>query len=247
MGEPYNHIKNWAEDERPREKLYLKGVHVLSQNELIAILLRSGVDGESALELARRIMADNNNDLNVLARKGMRELMNKYKGIGLAKASAIVAAMELSRRRLPEEGIPSSSITCSLDAYQYIRSFMADLEHEEFWVIYLTHANVVKGCERLSSGGMDGTIIDVRMLFRAALDMKATSILIAHNHPGGSLHPSVYDEMITRKIYEGGLLLDIKLYDHIIVGNHRYLSFADEGLMSYILTNSQDEECQIDS
>lgn len=227
-------MKSWAEDERPREKLLQKGVAALSLSELFAILLRSGVGGESALDLARRILADNNNDLNELACRGVRELVNRYKGVGVAKAAAIVAAMEIGRRRKPMEQERKSVIRFSKDAFLYIHSFIADLEHEEFWVIYLSHGNRIKGCECMSSGGMDGTVIDVRMLFRNALDVKATNIIIAHNHPGGSLIPSSYDEMITRKIYEGGNLLDIKLYDHIIVGGDGYYSFADEGLLKFL-------------
>lgn len=234
MGEQYLPMKYWAGEDRPREKLLQKGVGALTINELFAILLRSGVGGESALELARRILADNNNDLNLLAHRGVRELMNKYKGVGMAKASAIVAAMEIGRRRGPEALSNNSVIRFSKDAYHYIRSFMLDLEHEEFWVIYLTHANRVKGCECLSSGGMESTIIDIRILFRNALEAKATYIIVAHNHPGGTLKPSTYDEMITRKICEGGKLLDIKLYDHIIVGGNAYFSFVDEGLLNYL-------------
>ncbi len=234
MDEQYLPMKSWAEDERPREKLLQKGVAALSLNELFAILLRSGVGGESALDLARRILADNNNDLNELACRGVRELVNRYKGVGVAKAAAIVAAMEIGRRRKPMEQERKSVIRFSKDAFLYIHSFIADLEHEEFWVIYLSHGNRIKGCECMSSGGMDGTVIDVRMLFRNALDIKATNIIIAHNHPGGSLIPSSYDEMITRKIYEGGNLLDIKLYDHIIVGGDSYYSFADEGLLKFL-------------
>lgn len=233
MDKCYLTIDKWAQDERPREKLLKKGATALSLNELFAILLRSGVGGETSLELARKITADNNNDLNLIAKRGVKELMNKYKGIGMAKATAIVAAMEIGRRRKAESGRKEPRITNSSDAYHYLHSFMTDLEHEEFWVIYLTNGNIVKGCECLSSGGMDGTVIDVRMLFRGALDMKATAILIAHNHPGGNLEPSIHDEMITRKIYEGGKLLDIQLNDHIIVGNYSYFSFSDKGLMNY--------------
>ncbi len=225
-------MNSWAADELPREKLLAQGASALSVSELFAILLRSGVGGETALELSRRILADNNNDLNQLARRGVRELMNKYKGVGMAKAAAIVAAMEIGRRRRPETQSIRSVIRSSKDAYQYIRPFIEDLDHEEFWVIYLTHSNQVKGSECLSSGGMDGTVIDVRLLFRSALDVKASYLIVAHNHPGGTLKPSVNDERVTRKIYEGGSLLDIKLYDHIIVGANNYYSFADEGKLN---------------
>ncbi len=230
----YLPMKSWAKDEQPREKLLQRGVAALTLNELFAILLRSGAGGESALELARRILADNQNDLNQLARCEIRELMNRYKGVGMAKAASIIAAMEIGRRRKPVELKQKTTIRFSQDAYHYIRSFLADLEHEEFWVIYLTHGNRIKGCECLSSGGMDGTVIDVRMLFRKALDVKASNLIVAHNHPGGALHPSSYDELITRKIFEGGNLLDIKLYDHVIVGRDGYYSFADEGKLKMV-------------
>lgn len=233
MDKQYLPMKSWAEDERPREKLMKQGASALSLNELFAILLRSGVNGESAIEVARRILADHHNDLNKLARCTVRELMNRYKGVGIAKAAAVVAAIEIGRRRNVEAVSASPVIRFSKDAYQYLRPFLVDLEHEEFWVIYLTLGNRVRGCECLSSGGMDGTVIDVRMLFRKALDSKASNIIIAHNHPAGTLHPSPYDEIVTRKIFEGGNLLDIKLYDHIIVGENAYYSFADEGLLKF--------------
>ena len=152
MGDQYLPMNSWAADELPREKLLTKGVAALSVSELFAILLRSGVGGETALELARRILADNNNDLNQLARRSVRELINKYKGVGMAKATAIVAAIEIGRRRRPETKRMKSVIRFSREAYRYIRSFIEDLDHEEFWVIYLTHSNQVKGCECLSSG-----------------------------------------------------------------------------------------------
>lgn len=230
MDEQYLPMKSWAEDERPRERLMQKGVAVLSLNELFAILLRSGVDGESALDLARRILADNNNDLNELARRSVKELVNKYKGVGVAKAAAIVAAMEIGRRRKPENQDACPVVRFSKDAYHYIRPFIVDLDHEEFWVIYLTQSNRIKGCDCLSSGGIDATVVDVRMLFRNALEMKATNIIIAHNHPGGGrLTPSAHDESTTQKVFKAGKLLDIKLFDHIIVGSTGYYSFADEG------------------
>lgn len=225
-------MKSWAKDEQPREKLLQKGVASLSLNELIAILLRSGVGGESALDLARRILADSHNDLNELARCGVRELMKRYKGVGMAKAAAIVAAMEIGRRRPNADLSAQTVVRCSQDAYNYIKPFLADLEHEEFWAIYLTGGNRIRGCECLFSGGMSSTVIDVRILFRNALDMKASNLIVAHNHPGGVLKPSSYDEAITGKISEGGNLLDIRLFDHIIVGSGGYYSFADEGKLT---------------
>ena len=229
----YIPISSWAEDDKPREKMLSKGVTALSTNELLAILIRSGSGGESALDLSRRILTDASNDLNALARLSVSDFMNRYKGVGMAKAASIIAAMELGRRRALSTAREEPALTTSRDLYDYLQPLIGDLDHEEFWVIYLTHSNQVKGCECLSSGGMDGTVIDVRLLFRGALDMKATYIVIAHNHPGGSLVPSTYDELITRKIYEGGQLLDIKLYDHIIVGENAYYSFADEGKLNF--------------
>ena len=229
----YIPISSWAEDDKPREKMLSKGVTALSTNELLAILIRSGSGGESALDLSRRILTDASNDLNTLARLSVSDFMNRYKGVGMAKAASIIAAMELGRRRALSTAREEPALTPSRDLYDYLQPLIGDLDHEEFWVIYLTHSNQVKGCECLSSGGMDGTVIDVRLLFRGALDMKATYIVIAHNHPGGSLVPSTYDELITRKIYEGGQLLDIKLYDHIIVGENAYYSFADEGKLNF--------------
>lgn len=223
-------IGQWAEEDRPREKLLHKGVAALSTNELLAILLRSGVSGQSALELARRMLADNKNDLNILARRSVRELMYSYKGIGVAKASSIVAAVELGRRRKPEKGAVST-VRCSADVYHYIGPFLEDLEHEEFWVVYLNRGNRIEGSECLFLGGMDSALIDVRVIFRNALYRKATSLVVIHNHPGGNLRPSAYDRMITRKIYDSGKILDIHLYDHLIIGRGAYFSFLDEGIL----------------
>ena len=226
----YLPMKAWAEDEQPRERLLQQGAVALSLNELFAILLRSGVGGESALDLARRILADCHNDLNELARCGVRELMNKYKGVGLAKAASIVAAMEIGRRRRMEMAAASPVVTCSRDAYEYVKSFIADLDHEEFWVVGLAVSGRIKGCECVSAGGIDGTVVDVRVLFRRVLEMKAANMIVAHNHPGGGeMRPSRQDEQVTRKIHEAGKLLDINLFDHIIVGVNHYYSFADEG------------------
>lgn len=233
MDEQYLSMKSWAEDERPRERLMRLGASELSLNELFAILLRSGINGKSAVEVARRILADHHNDLNRLARCTVRELMSRYKGVGIAKAAAVVAAIEIGRRRGASDIPASPVIRCSTDAYNYLRPFMADLEHEEFWVIYMTLSNRVRGCECLSSGGMGSTVIDVRMLFRKALDSKACNIIVAHNHPSGTLRPSTDDEAVTRKIFEGGNLLDIKLCDHIIICENDYFSFADEGLLIF--------------
>lgn len=232
MSEQHLSIKNWAEDDRPREKLLQKGVAVLSTNELLAILLRSGVGGESAIGLSRRILNDCGNDLNQLARLGVRELMNKYKGVGVAKAAAVIAAIELGRRRKTESDKDALVIISSKDVYYYIQPLIGDLDHEEFWVIFLNNANRIIGSEKLFSGGMETAVVDVRILFRKVLDIKASSIIVAHNHPSGRVVPSTYDGAITHKIRKAGEILDIRLFDHIIVGGSAYYSFADEGKLS---------------
>lgn len=228
MGGQYLSMKSWAEEDRPREKMLQKGVSMLSTNELLAILLRSGSDHESALDLSRRILKDCHDDLNQLALLGVRELMNQYKGIGIAKASSVIAAIELGRRRKPEMKKKAMFIRSSRDAYHYINPFLCDLDHEEVWVIYLAHSNHILGSERLSAGGMNNSIIDSRILFRKAINMKACFIILAHNHPTGILNPSKLDEIITQKVKEAGELLDIRLYDHIIIGHGEYYSFVDQ-------------------
>lgn len=225
-------MNSWAKDDKPREKLLQKGVAALSTNELLAILLRSGKVGESVLDLSRRILADCGNELNNLARLNVHELVKKYKGIGLAKAAAIVVAMEMGRRRMHEKVFVAPVISSSALAYAYLAPFLRDLEHEEFWGLFLNRANRVLGSERLSSGGMASTVIDVRVLFRRALEMKACALIIAHNHPSSSLSPSVHDRSVTEKIRSAGNLLDIVLHDHLIIGGDSYYSFVDEGILS---------------
>ena len=230
MKDSYLPINSWAEDDRPRERLLQQGPAAMSLSELFAIILRSGVGGESALELSRKILLENNNDLNELAKKSVRELVNKYKGVGVAKAAAIVAAMEIGRRRKTVTLDEISIIRSSSDVFNYLYPFMSDLTHEEFWVVFLAQSNRVIGCECISSGGITGTVVDLRLLFKSVLDRKATNIIVAHNHPGGGiLRPSTQDERTTEKIVHAGKLLDIKLFDHLIIGDGRYYSFADEG------------------
>ncbi len=227
----YLPIKAWADDDQPREKLLKKGVAALSTNELLALILRSGKPGESALDLARRILSDCGYDLNVLARLGMRELMKKYKGMGLAKAAGVIAAIEISRRRPLETEKPVNSIHSSIDAYRYIAPTLKDLDHEEFWVIYLNRSNRVIDREKISSGGMAGTVIDIRILFRKALEVKACAIIVAHNHPSGALWPSEQDKQVTEKIQEAGEIVDILLHDHLIIGGGSYFSFVDDEII----------------
>ena len=211
--------------------MLLKGVASLSVNELLAILLRSGSGGESALDLARRILADSNNDLNLLARLSVSDFMSRYKGVGMAKAASIIAAMELGRRRALSTVREEPMLTTSRDLYDYLQPLIGDLDHEEFWVMTLSSACRIKSCERLFSGGIESTIIDIRMVFRKVLESKACSVVIAHNHPSGNDRPSAQDIVLTKKVREAGKVLDIVLLDHIIVCPDRYYSFADSGML----------------
>lgn len=229
MAGEYIPISSWAEDDRPREKMLTKGVASLSTNELFAILLRSGSGGESALDLARRILSDCNNDLNALARLSVSDFMGRYKGVGMAKATSIIAAIEIGRRRALAIAREEPVLNTSRDLFDYLHPLIGDLDHEEFWMVTLTSACRIKSCERLFSGGMDGTTIDLRMLYRKALESKTSSIVVAHNHPSGNNQPSSQDIALTKRIKEAGKLLDIVLLDHIIVCPERYYSFADSG------------------
>lgn len=231
MDGKYIPISSWAEDDKPREKLLSKGVSALSTNELLAILLRSGSDGESALDLARRVLSDHNNDLNVVARLGVRDFMNVYKGIGVAKAASVIAAFELGRRRGLVGKTDVMTLVSSRDIYELLQPRIGDLDHEEFWVIFLNTGCRVKSCERLFSGGMEGTLVDMRILFRKALEMKARSFVIAHNHPSGNIEPSNQDIELTRKIRKAGDTLDIILLDHLVITSHGFYSFADCGIL----------------
>ena len=232
MAGNYIPISSWAEDDKPREKMLLKGVAALSTNELLAILIRSGSGGESALDLSRRILTDASNDLNALARLSVSDFMNRYKGVGMAKAASIIAAMELGRRRALSTAREEPALTTSRDLYDYLQPLIGDLDHEEFWVVTLSSACRIKSCDRLFSGGIESTIIDIRMIFRKVLESKACSIVIAHNHPSGNPEPSKDDLLFTKRVWEAGALVDIPLLDHIVIGDQQYFSFRQEGLLS---------------
>jgi DNA repair protein RadC len=221
-------IKNWAEDDRPREKLLLKGKNSLSDAELIAILIGSGNNEESAVELSKRILQACSNNLNKLAKLSVNDLQ-QFKGIGEAKAISIVAAMELARRRKDEKISEDYAIKSSNDAYQILQSFLSDLPHEEFWMLNLSRNNKVKSKFLISRGGISGTVVDTRIIFKQAIQELASGIILAHNHPSGNIQPSEQDFKITEKIKKAGELLDIKLIDHIIIGDKNYYSFVDEG------------------
>lgn len=223
-------IHQWAEEDRPREKLKLHGRRTLSDAELIAILIGSGSAEESAVELSRRILSDHDNSLEGLALKTVEDLC-RYKGIGEAKAVAIIAALELGRRRQENPPAKKRKITSSWDVYFVLRPTFADLNHEEFWILLLNQANVVEAKKLISRGGRAGTIVDAKLVFEAALQHKATAIVLAHNHPSGSLTPSQQDRDLTKKLVKAGKLLDIRVVDHVIFGNGTYYSFSDEGEM----------------
>lgn len=223
-------IKSWAEADRPREKLLNHGRSVLSDAELIAILIGSGTQSLSAIDVGKNILAEVKHDLNDLAKFSVKELMN-FKGIGQAKAISIIAALELGRRRKESAVQEKPKITSSQDAYDLLKSVMLDLPHEEFWVIMMNRANRVIRMKRVSSGGISGTVADVKIIFKEAIDQMASALILAHNHPSGNRNPSDQDVRLTRKMKESGLLLDIPVLDHIIFAEDKYYSFADEAML----------------
>ncbi|MBI2720744.1 MAG: DNA repair protein RadC [Bacteroidetes bacterium] len=232
MEEVYKHIsmKFLAEDDRPREKLATLGRHNLSDAELLAIILGSGNRHETAVQLAQRMLSDNNNSINALAKLGLSEL-KKYKGVGEAKAVNIAAAFEVGRRRTGNDGGERVKITSSKIAYEIIQKFLSDLPHEEFWILILNRANKVVKEECISKGGISSTVVDARLICKSAIENNASAIILAHNHPSGQLIPSIEDKTITKKISEALRLFDIALLDHIIVGDQNYYSFGDEGIL----------------
>lgn len=221
-------IKQWAEEDRPREKLLLKGVSALSDSELLAILIGSGNDKQSAVELSKEILLEAGNDLNRLARMGVTDLVNNFRGIGHAKAVTIIAALELGRRR-KTTGEPRKKIVTSMDAYEQFLPLLGDLNHEETWALLTDRSNQVISTLQVSRGGIAGTVVDIRLILREALTRYATGIFLGHNHPSGNLAPSPQDISITKKLKEAALYMDIVLLDHIIIGGDAYFSFADEG------------------
>ncbi len=223
-------IKDWNPEDRPREKLLLKGTSALSDAELIAILIGSGTANLSAVDVSKKILLHGKNNLNELAKLSVKELM-KVKGIGEAKAITIIAALELGRRRKEVDVEEKPKINTSKDAFDLIKGDLMDLPHEEFWVLLLNRASRVIKKKRVSEGGVSGTVADPRIIFKMALEELASGIVVAHNHPSGNLTPSQSDINLTKKLKEAGKLLDIQLFDHVIVGEQKYFSFADEGLV----------------
>jgi len=225
-----NGIKSWSPDDRPREKLMEKGPVALSDAELIAILIGSGNSKESAVDLSRRILKTFSNDLNLLSVQGLKELTS-FKGIGSAKAITIMAAMELSKRRRVQIAKIESVVNSSRLAYERFLEYMSGLKHEEFWVMCLNNAAHVVAIKKVSEGGMASTLVDPKRVFKVALESNSTSIIVAHNHPSGSLKPSSHDEKLTRRLMDTAGLLECRLADHLIVTDNGYFSFADEGLL----------------
>ncbi len=222
-------IKAWAEEDRPREKLVGKGRHVLTEAELIAILIGSGSKDETAVELSKRILASVDNNLNELGKLTVQEL-NRFKGVGDAKAISIIAALELGRRRKNTEITKRAKITSSKDVFEMMKPSMMDLPHEEFWLLMLNRANSVIKKELISRGGVAGTVVDIKIIFKTAVDNHASSIIICHNHPSGNLKPSEADLKVTKNIKEAGKIMEIALLDHLIITENGFYSFVDEGV-----------------
>ncbi len=223
-------IKSWAEEDRPREKLLDKGRHVLTEAELIAILIGSGSRDETAVELSKRILSSVGNNLNELGKLNVKEL-TKFKGIGEVKAIGIVAALELGRRRKETESVKREKVITSKDVFEIMKPSMMDLPHEEFWLLMLNRASSVIKKELISRGGVSGTVVDAKIIFKTAVEQYASSIIICHNHPSGNLQPSDADIKLTKNIKEAGKIMEISLLDHLIITEKGFYSFADEGII----------------
>lgn len=223
-------IKQWAEDDRPREKLLLKGRQALSDAELIAILISTGTRECSAVDLAKQMLLLTQNNLTKLGQLSVSDLTS-IKGIGEAKAVTLIAALELGRRRKLDDVPVLPRILSSKDIFDIMEPVMCDLPHEEFWILLLNRANKIVGRHRLSSGGVSSTVVDVKILCKQALQQLASAVVLVHNHPSGRVDPSDEDRVLTRKIHDALRLFDIKLVDHLIIANKAYYSFSDEGLL----------------
>ena len=223
-------IKNWAENDRPREKLILKGKNILSDAELIAILIRAGSQKETAIDLAKRILNYVHNNLIELSKLTINDL-TKFNGIGQAKAVTIAAALELGKRRREAEAIKRSKITSSKDVFEIFQSNISDIQYEEFWMLCLNKANKILKKICISQGGTSATAVDPKKIFKIALDNKSSYIILCHNHPSGNIQPSNEDIKLTKKLKEAGNSLDLPVIDHIIIGDEKYYSFADQGII----------------
>lgn len=222
-------ISKWAEDDRPREKMLQQGASALTNAELLGILLGSGNSEETAVGLAQRILSSYNNNLNELGKKTPQDLEKEFKGIGPAKAVTVLAAIELGRRRAKEEIPIKTRITCSRDIYETLHPQLADLAHEEFWVIYLNRANKIIEQKKIGQGGTGEVVADIMLILRTALMVLSPAIVVVHNHPSGNCKPSRQDDLLTGRIKEACRSLNIQMLDHVIVSDGQYYSYADEG------------------
>ncbi|MBV6645449.1 MAG: DNA repair protein RadC [Cyclobacteriaceae bacterium] len=223
-------IKEWAEEDRPREKLIIKGKSSLSEAELLGILIGSGTKTLSAVDVGKLILQASKNDLNALARLSVNDL-KKFKGIGEAKAVNIVSALELGRRRKDQERVEKIKINCASDTHELMTAELLDQPHEEFWVILLRRNNELIKKMQVSKGGVSGTVADPKIIFKSALESLASGVILVHNHPSGNLKPSTSDIRLTQKIKQAGQVLDIKVIDHVIFANDGFYSFADQGML----------------
>jgi DNA repair protein RadC len=223
-------IKNWSQDDQPREKLLYKGKSTLSDAELVAILIGSGNREESAVALCKRILASVDNNLSQLGKLSIRQL-TEFKGIGEAKAITIIAALELGRRRRGEDALENDKITSSKSVFEMMQPIIGELPHEEFWIVYLNNSNKVIHKNLLSKGGITGTLVDSRLVLKTALEVGAVGLILVHNHPSGTLKPSQADKEVTLKLKSAAQSLDIKVLDHLIVTEQNYFSFADQSIL----------------
>ena len=222
-------IKEWSEKDRPREKMMQNGVAVLSDAELLAIIIGTGNKNESAVELARKMLGECHNNINELAQLTVFNMCSKFKGIGEAKAITIIAALELGKRRKTDEVVRRRKISSSIDLFELFETNMLDLHHEEFWIALLDGANKVIETKKLSQGGSQNTVVDIPIILKYALEKSAISVAVAHNHPSGQNYPSREDENVTRHIKTGCEAVGLRFLDHIIVARGKYYSFCDEG------------------
>jgi len=224
-----NSIRDWAEDDRPREKLINKGINTLSDAELLAILISSGNKEESAVDLAKRILSFVGDNLVELSGLSVKDFVKNFKGIGTAKAVSIIAALELGKRRRGAEVLNRKKIVSSKDAYEILQSYVADIKYEEFWIILLKKNNTIIKTVPVSEGGASATIVDPKKIFKFAIENNSSSIILCHNHPSGTVKPSESDYKLTNNLKSSGKLLEIQILDHIIIGGENYYSFADNG------------------
>ncbi len=222
-------IKDWAEEDRPREKLILKGAPFLSDAELMAVLIFSGNKKESAVQLSQRVLNSVNNNLNRLGKLSVHDLTSQFKGIGIAKAISILAALELGKRRNVSESLKTTKVRCSHDAQLIFYPLLGDLPHEELWIALVNRAGKVLKKLRISQGGTNETTADLRLILKAAIESLASGIILCHNHPSGNVKPSPQDDALTQRLKQTAALIDTRLLDHIIIADKEYYSYADEG------------------